>query len=334
MTIQQIYQLAIELGIKNDFRPKKEIQKQLKRIKEKYDKFSKDEKILFDAEKLINPYIDSRIHYDSGLKNIKRVMAGIDIDSAEILVARYLNDKNPSKSIDLIIAHHPIGKGLADLSGVMHLQADVLAQAGVPINIAESVLKEKIGEVSRGVDPVNHYKSVDTACLLNISFMNVHTPADNMVAMYLRKIFEKKKPEYVGDILKILKEIPEYKEAAKRGAGPRLFTGNEDNRCGKIVFTEITGGTEGSPKIYEKMAQAGVGTIISMHQSEEHRKEAEKSHINVVIAGHISSDSVGMNLFLDELERRGIEIVPCSGLIRISRNKITNKNKKKIIFNF
>jgi putative NIF3 family GTP cyclohydrolase 1 type 2 len=53
--------------------------------------------------------------------------------------------------------------------------------------------------------------------------------------------------------------------------------------------------------------------------SEEHRKEAEKHHINVVIAGHMSSDSLGMNLFLDELEKQGIKVVPISGLIRIKR---------------
>jgi hypothetical protein len=58
-----------------------------------------------------------------------------------------------------------------------------------------------------------------------------------------------------------------------------------------------------------------------MHQSEEHRKAAEKAHINVIVAGHISSDSIGMNLFLDELEKRGMEIIPFGGLIRISRNK-------------
>ncbi len=56
-----------------------------------------------------------------------------------------------------------------------------------------------------------------------------------------------------------------------------------------------------------------------MHISEEHKKEAEDAHLNVVIAGHISSDSLGMNLFLDELEKKGIEIIPCSGLIRVSR---------------
>jgi hypothetical protein len=117
----------------------------------------------------------------------------------------------------------------------------------------------------------------------------------------------------------LLKEIPEYKEAAKFGAGPKIFVGNPENRCGKIAITEITGGTEGSPKIYEKLAIAGIGTVVGMHMEEERKKEAETAHVNVVIAGHISSDSLGMNLFLDELEKRGIEIFPCSGLIRVKR---------------
>src|SRR3989344_2568567 len=265
MTIQQIYNLAIEMGIRNDFRPKKQIEKHLKRLKEKYAALSKKEKEVFDAEKLTNPYIDSRINFNSGVKNIKRVMAGIDIDSAELMVARYLSNHNPKNPIDLAIAHHPTGKGLADLSDVMHLQADVLAQYGVPINVAEGLMKIKISEVSRSINPINHFKAADTARLVNISLMNVHTPADNLVAKFV---------------------------AAKMGFGPTLFTGSEDNRVGKIAFTELTGGTEGSPKIYEKLATAGIGTVISMHQSEEHRKEAEKAHINVVIAGHISSDSI------------------------------------------
>jgi len=46
--------------------------------------------------------------------------------------------------------------------------------------------------------------------------------------------------------------------------------------------------------------------------------------MNVVVAGHISSDSLGMNLFLDELEKKGVEVLTCGGLIRVNRNK---KNK-------
>ena len=55
-------------------------------------------------------------------------------------------------------------------------------------------------------------------------------------------------------------------------------------------------------------------------QDEEHFKEAKKHHLNVIIAGHIASDSLGANLFLDELEKRGVEIVTFSGLIRAKRN--------------
>lgn len=321
MNIQEIYKLAIEMGIKADFRSKEKIEKKLKREKEKYAKMSKDQKDVFDMERMTNPYLDSRIHFAGGSKNIKRIMAGIDIDTSELMMSRYLSNHNPKAPIDLVLGHHPEGKALADLSDVMHLQADVLSQYGVPINIAEGLMKVRISEVSRGVSASNHFKEVDAARLLGMNFMNVHTPADNLVARFVEAKITKDKPETVGDVLKSLLEIPEYKEAEIRGAGPRLFTGSEENSVGKIAFSEITGGTSGSAKLYEKMAQAGIGTIISMHQSEEHRKEAEAAHINVVIAGHISSDSIGMNLFLDELEKRGVEIVPCSGLIRVSRVK-------------
>ncbi|MFH0968959.1 MAG: NGG1p interacting factor NIF3 [Patescibacteria group bacterium] len=321
MNIQQIYKLAIEMGIKSDFRPKSQIKKQLKRIKEKYDKLSREEKEIFDKERMANPYSDTRIYYDNGIKNVKRIMAGIDVESAELMIARYLSNHNSKNPIDLALIHHPVGLALSNLTEVMHLQADVLAQSGIPINIAESLLKLRMEEVSRKINPENHFQPVDAAKMLDINFLGVHTPADNMAASFVKRIIEKEKPEYVGDIIKVLLKITEYKESAKRGAGPVIFVGSEESRTGKIIFAELTGGTNGSSKIYEAMAHAGVGTIVGMHMSEEHREEAKKAHINVVIAGHISTDSLGMNLFLDELEKKGIEIVPCSGLIRISRNK-------------
>ncbi len=321
MNITDIYKLSIELGIKNDFRSKQDIAKRLKRIKSKYEALSANEKKLFDKEQLSNPYMDSCIHHDSGIKKIRRVLTGIDIDTSELLLADTLNRQNPKKPIDLVIAHHPTGKALIGLDAVMDLQVDIMHMYGVPVNIAEGLVKKRISEVSRGLDPINHFKPANAASLLGIGYMNVHTPADNMVATFLKKKIEKEKPEYVGDILKSLLKIPEYAEAKKVGGGPRLFAGSPDNRVGKIALSEITGGTEGSKEIYAAAATAGIGTIIAMHQSEEHRKAAEAAHINVVIAGHISSDSIGMNLFLDELEKKGIEIVPCSGLIRHSRVK-------------
>jgi putative NIF3 family GTP cyclohydrolase 1 type 2 len=318
MTVQEIYKLAIELGIKNDLRPKSDIQKKLKRTKEKYEKLDAKKKEEFDEEKLWNPYSDSRVHFDSG-KKVKKILTGIDIGTGEVMLADRLD------GIDLILGHHPLGKGLSNLDEVMHMQADILSQYGIPINIAESVMKPRIGEISRAVNPANVNQSIDAAKLLGISIMNVHTPADNMVVSFLKKKIDAKKFDYVGEIVEFLKDVPEYKQAIEYGQGSTLFTGHNDNRCGKIALTEITGGTDGSAKMYKYLSQAGIGTIISMHQSEEHKKEAEKSHINVIIAGHISSDNIGMNLLLDEIEKKGIEIVVCSGITRVKRFGKSNK---------
>jgi len=313
MTIQQIYDLAVKMGIKADLRGEKNVRKNLERIKAKYEKMGKEEKAEFDKEKLTNPYSDSRILFSGGKKEIKKVLVGVDMEGEELLLADKMGD------IDLVIAHHPEGPALADLHGVMDLQAEVLAGYGVPINIAESVIKPRISEVGRSVSSANHNRAVDIAKILGINFMCVHTPCDNLGANYLKKLLERKKPEFVEDILKLLKGIPEFKEAVNRKAGPKLFVGNPEDRCGRVVVTEFTGGTSGSKDIYEKMSQYGIGTVIGMHMSEEHRKEAEKFHINVVIAGHMASDSLGLNLFLDKLEKKGVKVVAVSGLIRVKR---------------
>lgn len=315
MTTKQIFDLAIKLGVTSDLRGADRVKKCLSRIRKKYEEMPAKAKAEFNLEKLSNPYSDSRLLVGNGRPSIKKVLVGIDMEGAELLLAKQMGD------IDLVIAHHPEGSALADLSDVMHLQAQVLADYGVPINIAESVIKPRISEVSRGVSPLNHDRSVDMARLLGLDFICVHTPADNLGANFLVKLFKTKKQklETVGDILDLLKTIPEYKAAALKKTGPTIFAGAPEHSCGKIVVTEFTGGTSGSKDMYEKMAQYGIGTIIGMHMSEEHRKEAEKYHLNVIIAGHIASDSLGMNLFLDELEKKGVEIVPTSGLMRVKR---------------
>jgi putative NIF3 family GTP cyclohydrolase 1 type 2 len=314
MTIQEIYNLAIKMGIESGFRKKNEIEKMLNRLKEKYEKMEQEEKQEFDLERLKNPYSDTRILFGSPEKKVKKVLVGVDIDGEELLLADKFGD------IDLVLSHHPKGKALAGLDDVMQLQIDILTQYGIPVNIAEKLLKKRIEEVARGIAPVNHNRTVDMAQHLNLPFLSVHTPTDNLVAKFVEKKLKKDKPIFLEEVIKSLKEIPEYKEATIIGAGPKIFVGSPESRCGKIVLTEITGGTEGSSEIYEKLAQTGAGTIISMHQSEKHREEAEKANINVIIAGHISSDNIGINLFLDELEKKEIKIIPCSGLIRISRN--------------
>jgi hypothetical protein len=80
---------------------------------------------------------------------------------------------------------------------------------GVPINIAEKLMSVRISEVARGVNSSNHNKVIDAAKLLNLNFINLHTPCDNLVAKYLKDLIEKNNPERVEDLISLLKKIPE-----------------------------------------------------------------------------------------------------------------------------
>lgn len=316
MKLEELFQIAIDKGIEYDPRGKEKVEEALKRIKKSFEELKEDDKNDFDKENLTNPYSDSRILIGDPQKEIKRAMVGIDIEVGEVLLADRLSDKG--QTIDLLIAHHPEGKGLTGLYEVMHLQEDILNKFGVPINVAEGMMAPRIGEVKRSLLPLNHNKAIDAARILDIPLICVHTPADNMVTTYLQNLIDETKPEILDDVIKILKKIPEYKAATQIGAGPIIVVGDSTRRAGK-VFVDMTGGTGGSQDAYSKLAQAGVGTLIGMHIGEKHREECEKNHINVIIAGHMASDSLGMNLILDELENKGVEVIPCAGLTRFKR---------------
>jgi len=319
MTTKEIFDLALKIGVKNDPRGKTEIKRILKQNREDYKELPKKKQPEYDKEKFENPYSDSRFLTGDKKAKVKRVLVGIDIGTEEVLLAHELGKQG--KKIDLIIAHHPQGKALADLHEVMDIQTAVLARSGVPENIGEGVLKERLEQVWRQISPVNHYKSVMAAEILKIPMINIHTPADNCVWKFVEDYIAKKKPRTVGEIVDALKDIPEYKKATELKSGPCIFAGEEKSRAGKIAVSGMTGGTSGSEKIYERMSHYGIGTEIAMHIREEDREEAVKHYINVVIAGHIASDSLGLNIIMDEFEKKGIEIVPCSGYIRYSRNK-------------
>ena len=316
LKLEDIYKLAVRMGMEKDPRGKEEIERILALNREKYDKLSEKEKEYFDTDSLENPFPDSRILVGDPRTEVKAVMAGVDMEVPEVLLADRLRERG--EAVDLIISHHPEGKALVNLDKVMALQADEWYRHGVPINIGEALIGKRMQEIYRAFLPRNHERTLDAARLLGIPFMSMHTVADNQVHAYLGEYFERKRPRTVGEVIDLLLDIPEYQASARSQAGPVAIVGSRESRAGKIMV-DMTGGTEGPREVLEKLADAGVGTIVAMHYSEKHREEAEKQKVNVIIAGHIVSDSLGMNLILDRLEERGVRITPVSGLVRVSR---------------
>ncbi|MBU0683363.1 MAG: NGG1p interacting factor NIF3 [Candidatus Omnitrophota bacterium] len=315
MKLKTIYELAVKKGLKEDQRSKGTIEEAIRASLKAYKKSKGIDREAFDKETLKHPYNDTRILNGTGNEDIKNVLVGIDIDASEVLLADRLREKG--NKIDLIISHHPAGRAYAQLHKVMDIQPSLWEKYGLTNEVAQGIMKDRIEEVARGVAPANHARAVDVAKLLNIPFMCIHTAADNCVAHFLQKIFDQKKPKKLNNVLAILKNIPEYRQAMKMSAGPFLLIGEENTSAGKI-FVDMTGGTSGPDKMFARLSQAGIKTIIGMHCKESGYKIAKSEFLNYVIAGHIASDNLGLNLLLDEVDsKKQLKYVECSGFKRV-----------------
>lgn len=264
----------------------------------------------------IDSYADTTILYGNSNIQIKKILVGIDIEIAELLLADRIRHQ---QGLDLVISHHPEGRALVSLYKVMQLQVDLLRKIGISQSVAQQLLDERKREVERRFLPQNYMRSVDAARILNLPFMCIHTAADNHAHSFIQELMHKQKPRRLQDIVDILMDIPEYKEAAQDSVGPRIILGNPKRLVGKI-FLEMTGGTSGPKEAFTKLYKAGIRTLVSMHMSEEHFKKVKDTNLNVIIAGHMSSDTLGLNLLLDRIEKKErFEIFNCSGFRRIRR---------------
>ena len=316
MKLSEFYRSVIKNGMARDPRGKK-IMEYFKGVKKKYSKLTRQEKSVFDKEAFSNPYADTRVLYGRLDTEIKKILVGIDIETSELLLADRIRER---EGLDLVLAHHPEGIAYAGLHEVMEIHGYILGRLGIRKEAAEEFLNSRIQEVARRVSAANHARPVDAARLLDLPFMCCHTPADNFVAGYLQALLGRARPKRVKDVLNILYAIPEYRDAACLKAGPRLILGKAEGQAGKI-FVDMTGGTEGPKELFGRISQAGIGTIVCMHLSEEHFSRAKPEHINVIVAGHIASDSLGLNLLLDRIaSKEKLKIAGCSGFKRVKRD--------------
>jgi putative NIF3 family GTP cyclohydrolase 1 type 2 len=317
MKLREMYETAVQIGMRADPRGEAGLARVLELARQEYEDLKESDRWEFDQERLVNPFADTRILYGDPETEVGSMLVGIDIDPGEVLLVDALRARG--RSVDMVLAHHPEGRALNRLEEVMMIQPEVWRTYGVPINFGEAVMAERMSEITRGLHPHNCYRAVNACTLLDIPFMCAHTAADNCVNGFVQKqMDELGEDATVGEVVKVLKAIPEYHSAVLLGSGPSIFVGDPKRRTGKIMV-DMTGGTEGPLESLGRLSVAGVGTIVGMHMREEHRKRAESEHLNVVIAGHLSSDSLGMNLILDEYEKRGMSMIPCSAFTRVSR---------------
>jgi putative NIF3 family GTP cyclohydrolase 1 type 2 len=312
----ELYRMAIQLGKDQDPRDPEVLEADLRKVSERFERMEARDRDRFDRDALWNPYADSRLLHGDPETEVGGLLWGIDITPAEVLLADRLRERG--RRIDAVLGHHPRGRAQANFTEVMHVMEYMLEDLGVPITVAEDILGPRIKEVARAISPTNFDQAVDAARLLDMPMMCLHSCTDNLVQRYLDNYLKEIRPGTVADIIVALQELPEFERASRNNSPPDVLVGDKGRRAGKIMV-KMTGGTSGPKEMYDSLSKAGVGTVVCMHVPENHIEEARKNHINIVISGHMPSDSLGINLLADKVEERGVEIVPCSGFIRVRR---------------
>lgn len=318
VTIEEIHRFAVEEGIAEDPRDEEEIEKELEERKEEYEKLEGVRKEKFDEDRLENPFDDSQVLYGED-EDVERVAVGIDIETQDLLLLDRLKERG--EKIDGAIAHHPEGLGLSLLHKVMGIEIDTLERAGIPVSQAESIVKSRAQEVRKSIHGANHPRSPGAARLLDIPFMCIHTAADNHAHSFVKDYLDEKDPKTLGDVVDSLLEIPEYAWSLNYEMGPEIYTGSDENRAGKIGVFGFTGGTDLDENLIEKMLDSGIDTRVAMHAKKDQIEKAKEENIHIVSAGHMPSDSLGMNLLLDKIQEKfGVEVFPLSGFKRVERD--------------
>ncbi len=240
---------------------------------------------------------DSEI-YVSG-EGIKKILFCIDTGASELLLAKQLK-------CDSVIAHHPAG-GNATINFHKVFKRHILqmVEAGIPRTKAEKAIDKKLEQLETDAHARNYRHAVDTAQLLRMPYMNIHTPLDEIG----RKIMTRQISNNIGKnatvqhVVNALNKLNEFKNAATE---IKIRLGKAENPARKVVVSHGAG-TNGGYEIAKAYFEHGIGTVVYIHigVGDLEKLKAENKG-NLIVTGHIASDSIGINSLIRELEKAGI----------------------------
>lgn len=246
---------------------------------------------------------------DSGIwvpgKGIRKVLFAIDAGTPELILAK-------QGRYDALVAHHPVGPAVLTFSRVVRRHVDFMLENGVPRAVAETATNELVSRMDVRSHPHNYMHDVEVAERLEMPFMNIHLPLDQVTRDQLLGAIRKANATTVGELIRKLEKMREFRKAKTR---IELRMGKGSNRLGRWVLL-FAAGTNGGYPVAKAYFDHGLDTVIYLHIDYDElvklRKEFNK---NLVILGHMAGDSIGINLFLDRLVERGLN-VDTLGVIR------------------
>ena len=245
---------------------------------------------------------------------IRRVMIGIDIGPAELMLARQLG-------YDCVIAHHPAG-AVPDRFSVYRRHALQMTAFGVPSEEAERIVDARRAQIEAAGSVENYDRAPSVARLLGMPFLNIHNPWDELGRRRMQEVVDAHLADHpaatVGSVAAALGQMAEFRAAATR---IEIRAGSAETPAGRTVVSHGAY-TNGGYAVASACLRHGAGTVTCIHFPVEDgaRIQGEGSG-NLIVSGHIASDTVGITPFIAELRRRGLEVTPISGVLDVMSNE-------------
>ena len=253
---------------------------------------------------------DSQVYVEAP-SDVHRVLFGVDISLAEILWAQ-------QNGFDAVIAHHPLGdRTRTSFSELVRTrQVEQMTAEGITREVAESAISARLEAIARRTHMSNVNAIVDSARLFGMPLCNVHLACDIITRNAMIDMLGRHRSDdaTVADCLRWFDDFPEY---AHGHARPEAWLGSPANALGRWTVA-IAGGTNGGFPVFSEYFRAGVDTIFAMHIDEgelQRLRASAQPDETLVVTGHMTSDSIGINAVIAGLEERGIEVVRTGGVV-------------------
>jgi putative NIF3 family GTP cyclohydrolase 1 type 2 len=252
---------------------------------------------------------DSQVYLEN-TGDARRVLFGIDTSIAELMFAK-------QSGYDALIAHHPLGEqAVTDFHKVVQRQVEQMTAAGVDKSLATTAVSQRLERPHRARHMSNINALVDTGRLIGLPFCNIHLACDEIGRQLIAKcVASKTGPDAtVGDAIAALNSFTEIRNGLTT---PEAWVGGDGNLLGKWVVA-MAGGTNGGYPVFSEYWNAGVNTIFAMHCAEDDLAKL-RAHAgpqqNLVVTGHMATDSIGINRVIAAMEERGISVTRTSGIV-------------------
>lgn len=250
---------------------------------------------------------DCAIYYPG--TRISHLLLGIDVGTAELFMARQLG-------YHAVVAHHPAGFA-GPYWEVYRLHVGQMVAAGVPRDVAEAAVAERIAGFEAAAQRDNYDHVASVARLLETPFLNIHSPLDEVGRRIMQATVDEtlasNRAATVADLRAALLRLPAFAAARTQ---MQVALGGWDAPAGRVVVSHGAY-TNGGYPVARAYLTHGVDTMCCIHfpLEDAQRLATEGVRGNILVMGHIAGDSVGINPYVARLRADGLEVTTFSGVI-------------------